>query len=105
MPSLILHCQLKRLVVLKPELTLSTRTWELDTASSEIVEELKESTDTVSKCFPLQPPLKYLHIIAKVRNREYRYSLHFLFDGTSITPYQILGPQWLYWQVLPTRCE
>lgn len=92
-------------MVLKPEQIFSTHIWELDTASSEVVEELKESTDTVSKCFPLQPPLEYLHIIAKVRDCEYRYSLLFLFDGTSITAYQILGPQWLYWQALPIQCE
>ena len=63
------HCQLKRPIVLKPSRTLGTRIRELDTASSEITEELNEPMDSLSEVFPQQPPLENLHIIVKFRVR------------------------------------
>jgi hypothetical protein len=59
-------------MVLKPEPTLGTRIRELDTASSEIAEELNEPFDTLSEVFPQQPPLENLHIIAKLKAGECR---------------------------------
>jgi hypothetical protein len=52
-------------MVFKPSRTLSTRIRELDTASSEIAEELDEPTDLLPEVFPQQPPLENLHILVK----------------------------------------
>ena len=65
-PTLTSRCQLKRPMVLRPSLTLGTRIRELDTASSEIAEELDEPFDSLSQVFPQQPPLENLHIIVKL---------------------------------------